>query len=217
MSVEVTPDVISGASFSSTLRGYDRDEVHVFLDVIAQRVAELQDEAENAHLSLGDRIGRLLQDAKDNADEIVERAQAEAAQEREIAAADTKKTREEADAYFLDTRNQADEYAGRTRQDADAYSERIQQEATDEGTRIRADADKDARSTRQAAEADKARRIQEADERVALLEDKEKQVRLRLHALGEQLEAMSAEIKALGTPAEDTQPTELTIEESVGS
>ena len=53
-------------------------------------------------------------------------------------------------------------------------------------------------------------------ERVAQLEDREKQVRLRLTALGEQLEAMSAEIKVLGTPAETTEPTELTIEESVG-
>ena len=216
MSIEVTPEAISGASFSSTLRGYDKDEVHAFLDDIAQRVAELQEEAENAHLSLGDRIGRLLQDAKDNADEIVERAQGEAAQEREVAAADTLKLREEADAYSLDTRTQADEYARTTREDANAYSERIQQEATDEGTRIRADADTDARSTRQAAEADKARRIQEADERVAQLEDKEKQVRMRLIALGEQLEAMSAEIRVLGTPAEGMEPTELTIEESVG-
>ena len=216
MSVEVTPDVISGASFSSTLRGYDKDEVRAFLDDIAQRVTELQEEAENAHLSLGDRIGRLLQDAKDNADEIVERAQAEASQEREVAAADTKKVREEADAYSLDTRTQADEYARKTREDADAYSERTQQEATDEGTRVRAEADTDARSTRQAAEEDKARRIQEADERVAQLEDREKQVRLRLTALGEQLEAMTAEIKVLGTPAETTEPTELTIEESVG-
>ena len=124
--------------------------------------------------------------------------------------------REEADAYSLDTRTQADKYARTTREDADAYSERIQQEATDEGTRIRADADTDARSTRQAAEADKARRIQEADERVAQLEDKERQVRMRLVALGEQLEAMSAEIRVLGTPAEDAEPTELTIEESVG-
>ena len=216
MSDDITPEVISGTTFSSTLRGYDKDEVHAFMDSIAQRVALLQDEAENAHLSLGDRIGRLLQDAKDNADEIVERAQAEAAQEREVAAADTKKVHEEADAYSLDTRSQADEYSRKTREDADAFSERTQQEATDEGTRVRADADTDAHSIRQAAEEDKARRIREADGRVAQLEDREKQVRLRLIALGEQLEAMSAEIKVLGTPAETTEPTELTIEESVG-
>ena len=216
MSDDITPEVISSVTFSSTLRGYDKDEVHAFIDAVAQRVASLQDEAENAHLSLGERIGRLLQDAKDNADEIVERAWTEAAQEREVAAADATKIREEADSYSLDTRTQADEYSRKTREDAIAYAERTQQEATDEGTRIRADADTDARSTRQAAEAEKARRIQEADERVARLDDKEKQLRVRLVGLGEQLETMSAEIMALGTPAENTEPTELTIEESVG-
>jgi hypothetical protein len=34
--------------------------------------------------------------------------------------------------------------------------------------------------------------------------------------LGEQLEAIGAEIRVLETPAEGTEPTELTIEESVG-
>lgn len=216
MSNGITSDVISGTTFSSSLRGYDRDEVHAFLDSIAQRVAALEEEAENAHMNLGERIGRLLQDAKDNADEIVERAQAEAALEREIAGHDATKTRGEADAYSLDTRTQADEYSRKTRGEADAYAERTRQEATDEGIRIRADADSDARTTRQAAEADKARRIQEADERVGRLGDKEKQVRLRLVALGEQLEALSIEVKALEAPADEQDSTELAIEEPVG-
>jgi len=216
MSDDMTPDVISGASFSSTLRGYDKEEVHAFLDGVAQRVASLQDEAENAHLNLGERIGRLLQDAKDNADEIIERARAEAVQGREIASQDATKTRGEADAYSLDTRTQADDYARNTRTEADTYAEQTRQVASDEGSRIRADADSDARATRQGAEADKARRIQEADDRVGQLVEKEEQVRLRLVALGEQLGALSAEVKALEAPPSETDPTELAIEEPVG-
>ncbi|MDQ3619417.1 MAG: DivIVA domain-containing protein [Actinomycetota bacterium] len=216
MSDDITPEAINSASFSSTLRGFDKDEVHAFLATVAQRVASLQDEAENAHLNLGERIGRLLQDAKDNSDEIIQRARDEAAQEREVAAQDATKTREEADAYSLDTRTRADEYSRETRTEADTYAEQTRQEALDAGTRIRADADSDARTTRQAAETEKGRRIQEADESVGLLAEKERQVRLRLAALAEQLGALSSEVRALETTPSETDPNELTIEESVG-
>nr|MBA2599570.1 DivIVA domain-containing protein [Actinomycetota bacterium] len=216
MAEDITPDVISGASFSSSLRGFDKDEVQAFLAAVAQRVASLQDEAENAHLNLGERIGRLLQDAKDNSDEITERARNEAAQEREVAVQDATKTREEADAYSLDTRTQADEYSRETRAEADTYAEQTRQEASDAGTSIRADADSDARTTRQAAETEKTRRIQEADESVGQLVEKERQVRLRLAALGEQLGALSSEVRALGATPSESDPNDLTIEESVG-
>ena len=66
-----TPAEIENAEFHVTVRGYARDEVREYLAELAVIVGRLQERASNGYLELGERMGELLQDAKDAADELV--------------------------------------------------------------------------------------------------------------------------------------------------
>jgi DivIVA domain-containing protein len=72
--------------FSTAIRGYDKDEVDTFLRELAAEhnrmmaeLVEAQKNAEKAHLEMGEEIGDLLQHAKDVADQMIKRAEEEAA------------------------------------------------------------------------------------------------------------------------------------------
>ncbi|MGH2729795.1 MAG: DivIVA domain-containing protein, partial [Actinomycetota bacterium] len=64
-----TPKEIENVEFHVTVRGYARDEVRECLSAIAAYVAHLEEKAATAHLNLGEKIGELLQQAKDAAEE----------------------------------------------------------------------------------------------------------------------------------------------------
>ena len=70
----LTPEDIRKTTFHVTMRGYARDEVDEFLTLIARMVGALTEKAETAHLNLGVRMGELLQEAKDAADELLANA-----------------------------------------------------------------------------------------------------------------------------------------------
>ncbi|MGH2755726.1 MAG: DivIVA domain-containing protein, partial [Actinomycetota bacterium] len=78
MAQALTPEEIRKATFHVTMRGYARDEVDEFLAALAKLVATLTERAETAYLNLGVRMGELLQEAKDAADELQSTSRAEA-------------------------------------------------------------------------------------------------------------------------------------------
>src|SRR5918992_594028 len=76
MKESVSPDQIERATFGMTLRGYDRDEVDIFLRRVADELRESQRlRSEKLYENLGDEIGTLLQHAKDNADAMTKQAE----------------------------------------------------------------------------------------------------------------------------------------------
>jgi DivIVA domain-containing protein len=89
--------------FATAIRGYDKDEVDTFLRELAtehnRMMAELvaaQKNAENVYLEMGEEIGDILQHAKDVADQMIKRAEEEAAVITEQARRAAAKTASEA-------------------------------------------------------------------------------------------------------------------------
>jgi DivIVA domain-containing protein len=77
----IDPDEIEKASFATGFRGYEPEEVHAYLHQIAEQVrSALKEAQESSYENLGEDIGRLLQNAKNTADEIVTKAQEKANQ-----------------------------------------------------------------------------------------------------------------------------------------
>jgi DivIVA domain-containing protein len=92
-----TPAEIENAEFHVTVRGYARDEVREYLTELAVIVGRLQERTSNGYLDLGERMGELLQDAKDAADELIGAAHAQgqrAEEDARIRAADIIETAE---------------------------------------------------------------------------------------------------------------------------
>jgi cell division initiation protein len=73
----LTPEDIRKTTFHVTMRGYARDEVDEFLNAMARAVGSLNERAETAYLNLGVKMGELLQEAKDAADELLSNARAD--------------------------------------------------------------------------------------------------------------------------------------------
>ncbi len=103
------PGDIEKADFAVTLQGYARKEVDSFLVKVAQTVRHLQATAENPYQTLGEEIGKLLQDARDRADEMVRRTEEETARLHEEAVATANRTREEAEQHAAGREEAADE------------------------------------------------------------------------------------------------------------
>jgi cell division initiation protein len=75
----INPDEIERASFSTAFRGYEPQEVHDYLRNLAEGMrAAIAEAQESAYENLGEDIGRLLQNAKETADDIVAKAQEKA-------------------------------------------------------------------------------------------------------------------------------------------
>ena len=93
----LTPEEIENAEFHITVRGYARDEVREYLAELAVIFGSLQERASNGYLDLGERMGELLQRAKNAADELVAGAGSEgkrAEQDARLRAADIVETAE---------------------------------------------------------------------------------------------------------------------------
>ena len=172
----LTPDQLENVSFTTTLRGYDRDEVDAFIKnvQVALKEAERQ-RSERLYAHMGEEIGNLLQHAKDSAEEMQKEAEADAARMRADAETDAARTRDEA---------QADAHTMRADAQADAKN-------------MRAEAESDAASTRTTANEDAARRTKEADDRVAELEAEEAEARNRIQTLRAQLEEIAGHLRPL--------------------
>ena len=110
-------DRIRNATFPSSKRGYDKQEVEKFLARLADWLEtgggdESRSETVKRELErVGERTGAILSQAEDSAQQIRSEAEAEAAETISTANIEVEQARTEADSYAEETRNSADAYA----------------------------------------------------------------------------------------------------------
>ena len=184
----LTPDQLENVSFTTTLRGYDRDEVDAFIKnvQVALKEAERQ-RSERLYAHMGEEIGNLLQHAQDSAEEMKKEAESDAAR----------------------MRADADTAAARMRDEAQADAHTMRADAQADAKNMRAEAEADATSIRAKANDDAARRTKEADDRVAELEADEADARNRIRTLRAQLDEIAGQLRPLEKRAtESTRDSE---------
>jgi DivIVA domain-containing protein len=182
MTESMSPDQVERAAFGTALRGYDRNEVDIFLRRIADELRESQKlRSEKLYESLGDEIGNLLQHAKDSADEMTKEAEQDSA-----------RIRADAESASREMRAAAERDATQMRTDAE-----------NDAAQARTLAAEDASATRDEAERDATQRIKEAEAKVAELQDAEDGLRAKLVLLRSDLEVLTDQLRRLEHPADE--------------
>ncbi|MFN2488791.1 MAG: DivIVA domain-containing protein [Actinomycetota bacterium] len=104
MAEGVSPDAIENPEFTSTLRGYDRDEVDGYVRMVAAERRRLVEASrttnknnDKPYRNLGEDVGDLLQHAKDSADRLKKKAEEEAARLREETRKSAREAKEKAE------------------------------------------------------------------------------------------------------------------------
>jgi DivIVA domain-containing protein len=140
---------LTGVEFSSSRRGYDRDEVDRYVERVSRIVVELEAMRspdaviERALADVGEETSAIIRRAREAAEEIIADAEAEARRQLEAAEAQGREVREHADRYSAQVRAEAEKAlsdararaqevgteaaadARRTREEADEYHERV--------------------------------------------------------------------------------------------
>lgn len=177
MQEALSPEELENAGFSTSLRGYDKDEVDAYLRSVAAELRESQKQrSEKLYETLGEEMGSLLQHARDSAVDMTSRAEADAAQVRDKAAAD----------------------AAHTREEAAADGRAIREEATHQASEIRAAAERDASQRISEAEG----RVADLEDSEAQARERIKAVRAELESLSKRLRPLE---KRAADPS--TEPT----------
>ena len=153
-------DRIRNATFPSSRRGYDKQEVEKFLARLADWLEtgagdESRSDTVNRELErVGERTGAILAQAEESAQQIRGEAESLAREAIEEGQAQAEKSRKEAEAYSKKTHSEADAYAKKTRSEADK-----------DAAEVRAEADADARDTIADAQAQARRIVEEGTQR----------------------------------------------------
>lgn len=155
--VGLTPEEIERQVFLVSLRGYDKDEVHAFLNQVASdyRQALQRSEAgeQDPYGRLGDEVAEMLRTTVEQTRQLRERVEREVAESRQRAEAEIATLRAEAEADAARIRNDADAHADWVRREAAASArEHIQQIVSDALNRY-ADADEAERALMEHLEA----------------------------------------------------------------
>jgi DivIVA domain-containing protein len=212
----LTQQEILSRDFTFRKNGYDNEQVDRFLEQVATSYQELLDEVQRHRRSgdkpyeaLGEEVGRVLQTAKDVADELRKKAQdeavsiradaqQEAARVEGQARATLDRAKEEAAALTKKTQEEADALTRKTQDETTALTEKTQTEAQDLTTKTKQDADAliartqaEAASTREAANKDadqiRAEARQEAARRIKEAADQVKKLRAAEMSLSQKL------------------------------
>jgi DivIVA domain-containing protein len=153
-------DRIRNATFPSSRRGYDKQEVEKFLARLADWLEtgggdESRSETVKRELErVGERTGAILSQAEESAQQIRSEAENLAREAIDEGNAEADLTRKEADAYAKQTRAEADAYADETRKATDK-----------EAAQSRADAEAEARERIADAQAQARRIVEEGTRR----------------------------------------------------
>jgi DivIVA domain-containing protein len=153
-------DRIRNATFPSSRRGYDKQEVEKFLARLADWLETgAGDEARSDTVKrelerVGERTGAILAQAEESAQQI--RGEAEALAREAL---------DEGNAQAEQTRQEADAYAKATRAEADGYSDETRKVAEKEAADTRAEAEAEARETIADAQAQARRIVEEGTRR----------------------------------------------------
>jgi DivIVA domain-containing protein len=147
MAEPLSPEDIENVTFPTSLRGYDRDSVDIFLQEVATAFESVWSEAQAArsgaqkpYRSLGEEMGDLLQHAKDSAEQTKRVAEDEARRLREKAAEDGAATVAAAENQAAELRAVAEREAAEKVQDAAdtvAQLEAMETEAREELRELR--------------------------------------------------------------------------------
>ena len=186
---------IRNATFSLTVRGYDRNEVDAFLSQLADwletgggggaaAVEAVRTELER----IGEQTAGILTEAHQAAEGIRGDASAGVRQQLVDANQTTEKIRAEAAEYAADTRDEADAYARKVRGEADAYASRTTAE-------IEAEIGED----REAAEKEAARIVADANKRKADVESVIGDLEKRRDAVLAELDRLASGIAGTAT------------------
>jgi len=160
VTTESSIERIRAAKFPLVRKGYDQEQVHVFLAEVVDWLETGGADQARAEIvkreigRVGERTASILASAEDTAQQLRGDAEREIAAMLERAESESRRVRTEADAYAGTARGEADEYATKLRAEADAYA-----------TKARADADAYARETHKTVNADAERKQVVADRR----------------------------------------------------
>jgi DivIVA domain-containing protein len=153
-------DRIRNATFPSSRRGYDKNEVEKFLARLADWLEtgagdESRSDTVKRELErVGQRTGAILAQAEESAQQIRAEAEEEARGTVNTANMEAEETRTEADRYATDSRASADGYSQQTRQSAE-----------EEAAATRRQAEEDAREAIAEAQAQARRIVEEGTQR----------------------------------------------------
>jgi DivIVA domain-containing protein len=153
-------DRIRNATFPSSRRGYDKNEVEKFLARLADWLEtgagdESRSDTVKRELErVGQRTGAILAQAEESAQQIRAEAEEEA-----------RGTINTASMQAAETRSETDKYASESRTSADAYSQQTQESADEEAAATRQQAEQDARETIATAQAQARRIVEEGTQR----------------------------------------------------
>jgi DivIVA domain-containing protein len=135
---------VTGVEFSSSRRGYDRDEVDHYVERVSRIVVELEAMRspdaviERALADVGEETSAILRRARKAAEEIIADAESHGRQQTANAEAQARALREDADRYNARVRSDADEVL----QEARAQAEEITDQAGADARRVREEADR---------------------------------------------------------------------------
>ncbi|CAN5692293.1 hypothetical protein BH24ACT26_BH24ACT26_22920 [soil metagenome] len=132
MSKDVSVEAIETAEFSTSLRGYDKDEVDAFLRMVGaehRRLLEagrtVSNNQEKPYHRLGADVGELLQHAKDSADALKRKAEEDCARMREEAKKSVAAAKEKAEKHAQEIRKAAEYDASERAKDAQRRLEEL--------------------------------------------------------------------------------------------
>lgn len=137
------PDV-TGVEFSSSRRGYDRDEVDQFVERVSRIVVELEAMRspdaviERALADVGEETSAILRRARKAAEEIIADAETQAEERTAAAEAQARERGEDADRYSARVRAEAEEVLN----DARSEAQEIRAQADADAGRVRSEADR---------------------------------------------------------------------------
>ncbi len=148
------PDV-TGVEFSSSRRGYDREEVDHYVERVSRIVVELEAMRspdaviERALADVGEETSAILRRARKAAEEIIADADAHARERSAESESQARELREEADRYSARVKAEAEQIRNEARSEGEqiltearAEAARLRDEATTSATRVRGDADR---------------------------------------------------------------------------
>jgi DivIVA domain-containing protein len=153
-------DRIRNATFPSSRRGYDKQEVEKFLSRLADWLEtgagdESRSDTVKRELErVGERTGAILAQAEESAQQIRAEAEEEA-----------RGTINTASMQAAETRGETEKYAAETRTSADAYAQQTRQSTEEEAAATRQQAEQDARETIATAQAQARRIVEEGTQR----------------------------------------------------
>ncbi|MGE5617321.1 MAG: DivIVA domain-containing protein [Candidatus Woesearchaeota archaeon] len=135
---------VTGVDFSSSRRGYDRDEVDQYVERVSRIVVELEAMRspdaviERALADVGEETSAILRRARKAAEEIIADAESQAQERAAAVDAEARELREDADRYSAGLRAEGEQVLG----DARSQAEEITTKATGDARRVREDADR---------------------------------------------------------------------------